>query len=124
MKIAAATDDGNTVAADFEDAAYYAVLTVESGLIVGRELRQKRPQGWYRTTGHAEHHGPSDAVPEAAHRHDMLGDPIRDCDAILVSGISPQARSHLEAIGIWPVVVAPGPIDAAVQAFVAGTVPG
>lgn len=122
MKIAAATNDGSTIAADFADAAYYAVLTVEAGLIVARELREKRPRGWYRVAGHVEHHGPADAAPEVVHRHDMLADPIRDCDAILVSGISPQDHSHLEAIGIWPVVVEPGAIDAAVQAFVAGTV--
>ncbi|HOG45077.1 MAG TPA: NifB/NifX family molybdenum-iron cluster-binding protein [Anaerolineae bacterium] len=120
MKIAAATNDGANIAADFGDAAYYAVLTVEAGSIVVRELRQKQPQGWYRVAGHAEHRGPAGAVPEAVHRHDDLADPINDCQAVLVAGISGRDREHLETVGIWPIVTYSGPIDAAVQAFLAG----
>jgi predicted Fe-Mo cluster-binding NifX family protein len=124
MKIAAATDDGATIAADYGRAAYYAVLTVEAGSVVVRELRQKQPQGWYEAPGHAEHHGPADAVPETVHRHDPFVDPIRDCQVVLVAGIDPRDREHLEAAGIWPVVTWPGPIDAAVQAFLAGELVG
>jgi len=124
MKIAAATNDGATIAASFATAAYYAVLTIEEGAVVVRELRQKQPQGWYEAAGHAEHHGPADAMPETAHRHDALADPIRDCEAVLVAGIDPLDREHLEAAGIWPIVTWPGPIDAAVQAFLAGELVG
>lgn len=120
MKIAATTDDGATIAADFTAAAYYAVLTVEAATVVVRELRQKQPQGWYRVAGHTEHHGPAGAIPEAVHRHDTLADPIRDCQAVLVANISARDREHLEGVGIWPIVTQPGPIDAAVQAFLAG----
>ncbi len=120
MKIAAATDDGRTIAADFRRASYYAVMTIEGGMIAGRELREKQPQGWYRAAGHAEHHGPRSTAPETVHRHDLLADPIRDCRAVLVAGIDPVDRGHLEAIGIWPIVTDGGPIDAAVQAFLAG----
>lgn len=124
MKIAAATNDGATIAADFGSAAYYAVLTVEEGSVVVRELRQKQPQGWYEATGHAEHHGPADATPETVHRHDALADPINDCQVVLVAGIEPHDRDHLEAVGIWPIVTWPAPIDAAVQAFLAGELVG
>jgi len=124
MKIAVATDDGCNIAADFERAAYYAVLTLEEGMIAERELRQKEPAGWYRVAGHVEHHGPRGAAPEAVHRHDMLADPIRDCEAVIVANIDPQTRAHLESIDIWPIVTDPGPIDAAVQAFLAGTLVG
>ncbi len=120
MKIAAATNDGATIAADFAGASYYAVVTVEQGMIVAHELRQKQPQGWYEAAGHAEHHGPADATPETVHRHDQLADPINDCQAVLVAGIGPREREHLETVGIWPIVTRPGPIDAAVQAFLAG----
>ncbi len=120
MRIAAVTDDGATIAADFAAASYYAVLTVEQGTIVAHELRQKQPQGWYEAGGHAEHHGPQDVLPEVAHRHDQLADPIKDCQAVLVAGIDPRDREHLEAVGIWPVVTRPGSINAAVQAFLAG----
>ena len=121
MKIAAATGDGCTIAADLRRAAYYAVLTVEGGLIVGRELRQKQPQGWYRATGHAEHRGPAGAAPETVQGHDMLADPIDDCVAVLASAMDPASRDRFQEAGIWPVEVEPGPIDAAVRALAAGT---
>lgn len=124
MKIAAATDDGATIASDFASAAYYAVVTVEEGMIVARELRQKQPQGWYRVAGHVEHRGPEGAAPETVHRHDDLADPIHDCQAVLVANIEPHDREHLEMVGIWPIVTQPGPIDAAVQAFLAGELVG
>lgn len=121
MKIAVATDDGRNIAIDFARASYYVVLTIEEGLIADRELREKQPQGWYQVSGHAEHRGPGGATPEMAHRHDELADPIRDCQAVLAANISPEDRGHFEAIEIWPIVVEAGPIDAAVQAFLAGT---
>ncbi len=124
MKIAAATDDGSTIAGDFRRASYYAVLTVEGGTIAGRELRQKHPQGWFRARGHVEHHGPRGVAPETVHRHDLLADPIRDCQVVLVAGIERVDRGHLEAAGIWPIVTEPGPIDTAVQAFLAGELVG
>jgi predicted Fe-Mo cluster-binding NifX family protein len=120
MKIAAATDDGHTIALDLESAAYYVVYTVDAGLIVGLELREKRPRGWYQATGHAEHRGPSGAIPEAVHGHDMLTDPIRDCQVLLASGVEPATRGRLEAAEIWPIIVDPGPIETALQAFMAG----
>ncbi len=124
MKIAAATDDGANIAADFGRASYYAVVTVEQGMIVARELRQKQPQGWYEAGGHAEHRGPRGAAPETVHRHDQLADPIHDCQAVLVANIDARDREHFETIGIWPIVSHPGPIDAAVQAFLAGELVG
>jgi len=41
MKIAAITDDGVTISQHFGRAPYYAVLTVEEGRVVRRELREK-----------------------------------------------------------------------------------
>lgn len=120
MKIAAATNDGATIAADFEQADYYAVLTIEQGMIVERELREKTPRGWYRAGGHAEHHGPVGAAPEAESRPDMLVDPIDDADMVLAAGLDGASRGRLEEAGIWPVVVEPGPIDEAVRALLAG----
>lgn len=124
MKIAVATNDGCTIARDLGRAAYYAVLTVEGGLIVGRELREKQPRGWYRATGHAEHHGPASSVPETVQGHNMLVDPIDDCAALLASGIDPVSREQLEEAGIWPVEVEPGPIEPAVRALMAGALVG
>ena len=124
MKIAVATDDGCNIAADLEHAAYYAVLTVDEGRIVHRELRDRLPQGWYQATGHVEHHGPYLARPETAHRHDPLTDPISDCQVVVAANMPDEVRQRFEAINIWPIVTEISPIDAAVQAFVSGQLIG
>ena len=41
IKIAAITDDGQTISQHFGRAAYYAVLTIEDGKIIAREQREK-----------------------------------------------------------------------------------
>ena len=41
MKIAIATDDGQTISAHFGRARAYAVLTVRDGVVIERELRPK-----------------------------------------------------------------------------------
>ena len=73
MKIAIVTEDGHTVSQHFGRAPYYAVLTVEGGLIVARELRPKT--GPHQTGGPREEHagsGPHGTSPEAQSRHDQM----------------------------------------------------
>ena len=114
MQIAAATNDGCHIAPDLAHAAYYMVLSIEEGAIVHRELRDKLPRGWFRAPGHAEHHGPASASPEAPPSYDLLVDPIRDCRFLLAAHISPEEAGRLEEAGITPISIEPAPIDEAV----------
>jgi len=41
VKIAIVTDDGQSISAHFGRARAYAVITVEDGVVVGREIRPK-----------------------------------------------------------------------------------
>lgn len=114
MKIAAATNDGCHIAPDLDHAAYYAVLTLEEGSIVHRELRDRLPRGWYRAPGHAEHHGPRGVSPELRPSADTLTDPIRDCRFLLAAHITPEEAGRIAEAGITPISIEPAPIDEAV----------
>ena len=55
MKIAAITDDGKTISAHFGSAPKIAVIEVEDGQVIGRELRDK--PGHSHEHGHDHDHG-------------------------------------------------------------------
>ena len=54
MKIAAITDDGNTISQHFGRAQYYLVATVENGQIVNREMRNKLGHTQFSNQPHEE----------------------------------------------------------------------
>ena len=54
MKIAAITDDGNTISQHFGRAAYYLVVTVENGQIIDREFREKLGHAHFVNQPHPE----------------------------------------------------------------------
>jgi predicted Fe-Mo cluster-binding NifX family protein len=129
MKIACVTDDGKTISAHFGRAAYYAVLTVEGGQIVNRELRDKMGHAHFvsqdtaqgaaqeaatqSTTGHG-----TDA---ASHdRHVSMAGTIADCEALLCRGMGRGAYLSMERVGIKPLVTDMAEIDAAVMAYSQG----
>jgi predicted Fe-Mo cluster-binding NifX family protein len=121
MKIAAVTDDGITISQHFGRASQYAVLTVEKGQIVSRELRDKL--GHSHFAGQERAHDPSQPHgfgPEAQDRHSRMIGAIQDCQVLLARGMGSGARSSLEAAGIHTIVTDVEDIDAAVQGFVAG----
>jgi predicted Fe-Mo cluster-binding NifX family protein len=120
LKIAAVTDDGQTISQHFGRARYYAVLTIEDGKIVAREQREKM--------GHAHFAGePHESVqadprghgfsPAEQDRHVLMAEAIRDCHFLLARGMGGGAYSSLEQLGIRPVITDIADIDeAALQA--------
>jgi predicted Fe-Mo cluster-binding NifX family protein len=126
-KIAMASDDGETVAADFRTARHYVVVTLENGEIVDRELRPKvagaapvpdtgprDPND--RFAGHKVGPGPRS-------RHDEMAASVGDCEAVLAGAMSTGAMSALRGYGIEPVVTDVRDIAEAVEAYLAGLAP-
>ena len=107
MKIAIITDDGKTISQHFGRANYYAVLTVESGQIVGREMREKL--GHRHFGQEAQEHAPN---PDQRHgfdaksqtRHAQMAQAIEDCDALICRGMGAGAYESMRERGIRPVV--------------------
>lgn len=121
MKIAFITDDGRTISAHFGRARYYAVLTVENGQVVARELRPK--------LGHAQfsaqespgaHTGPHGTDPASQSRHAGMAEAIRDCETLVCGGMGYGAYQAMRELGIKPVVTDEVEIEVALRAYLEG----
>lgn len=123
MKIACVTDDGITISQHFGRAPYYAVLTVENGQIVGRELRDKLGHNQFAGEPHAEEHGAHHGTDAASHdKHVRMAHAIADCEALLCRGMGWGAYDSMRRLGIKPVVTDIARIDDAVLAYAKGTI--
>ena len=124
MKIAAITDDGQTISQHFGRAAYYLVATVESGQIVNRELRDKLGHAHFMNQPHAdEQPGQPHGMDAVSHnKHLQMAESIADCEALLCRGMGMGAYESMKALGIRPVVTDIAAIDEAVMAYVGGNI--
>jgi len=123
MKIAAITEDGVTISQHFGRAPYYAVLTVENGEIVKREMRDKL--GHVHFVGEKERldaSGRHGFGPGAQDRHAWMAAAIADCQVLLCRGMGWGAHESMKQAGITPIVTDIAEIDAAVQAYLDGTI--
>ncbi len=92
MKIAIVTDDGRAVSAHFGRARSYAVLTVEDGVIVGRELRPKFAPHLLGEPEPEHLAGvPHGTDPASQMRHDQMAAAIADCQVLIAGGMGQGA---------------------------------
>lgn len=123
MKIACVTDDGITISQHFGRAPYYAVLTVENGQIVARELRDKMGHNQFFREEHVETPGQRHGTDPTSHdKHTRMAGAISDCEALLCRGMGWGAYDSMRRLGIKPVVTDIARIDDAVLAYAAGTI--
>jgi predicted Fe-Mo cluster-binding NifX family protein len=124
MKIAAITDDGKTISQHFGRAPYYLVVTVEEGVIVDQELRDKLGHAQF---SHEHHDPPTRGQPHGFGRgshdkHVRMSASITDCEALLCGGMGRGAYWSMEQRGIKPVVTNIIDIEEAVMAYVDGNI--
>lgn len=117
MKIALVTDDHQTISAHFGRAQFYEVFTIEAGRVTARETcarnnhkiavldKQLEPGG-----GHQHQHD-----------HNAMIAPITGCEALLSRGMGMGAHASLKEHGIRPIITDIREIQAAVEAYIAGT---
>jgi predicted Fe-Mo cluster-binding NifX family protein len=123
-KIAAITDDGETISQHFGRATYYLVATVKNDEIVERELRPKLGHSHFMNELHAEDqpaqpHG----LDSASHdKHMQMAEAIADCEAVLCRGMGRGAYDSMNVRGITPVVTDIATIDDAVMAYARGEI--
>jgi len=124
MKIAAITDDGQTISQHFGRAPYYLVATVENKQIVKRELRNKLGHAQFGNQPHPEEQpGQPHGMDSASHnKHLQMAESIADCEALLCRGMGTGAYESMKAVGIRPVVTDIVTIDEAVMAYVQGNI--
>ena len=125
MKIAAVSEDGVTISQHFGRAPYYVIVTVEDGKVVSREMRDK--MGHAQFAGSQPEHEPGEDArghgfdPAAQDRHWRMASAISDCQVLLTRGMGAGAYESMQEAGIRPVVTDIPTIDAAVAAYLAGT---
>jgi predicted Fe-Mo cluster-binding NifX family protein len=124
MKIAVITDDGKTVSQHFGRAPFYSVFTIESGKIVTREMRDKLGHNQFSGSGEVEHqHGGQHGFDEASHnRHTQMANSIADCQVLICGGMGMGAYESMRRLNITPIVTDIRDIDAALQAYLDGTI--
>ena len=134
MKIAALTDDGETLSADYPGARYYLVLTVIDGKITSQERRDKMICGSHAHNhddhndhnDHDDHDAPVTVLPPAGtwasippHHQQMIA-PIADCRAVLARGFRPPIYADLQRAGVYPILTAVTDIATAALDYSAG----
>lgn len=125
MKIALITDDGKTISQHFGRALQYAVLTIENGEIVQRELRAKLGHQHFANESHDHVHEPGQRHgfdPASQTRHTQMAEVITDCEALLCRGMGTGAYESMKASGIRPIVTDVEAIDEAALAFSRGEI--
>lgn len=132
MKIAAITDDGQTISQHFGRAGHYVVCTVEDGQVTEREMRSKAGHRDFvheddHQHGHDHEHGHGHEQGHgfgagAGQRHARMIDAITDCDVVLVRGMGRGAYRAMEEANIEAIVTDIASIDEAVQAYIDGEI--
>jgi predicted Fe-Mo cluster-binding NifX family protein len=120
-KIACITDDGRTISQHFGRALHYAVLTIDDGQVVARELRDKLGHQQFSAQEEEEVPGQRHGTDAASHdKHVGMAQAIQDCEVLLCRGMGYGAYQSMQQVGIRPVVTNEVEIDAAVQAYIEG----
>jgi len=128
MKIAAVTDDGITISQHFGRATKYMVVTVENGVKIGRELRDKLGHRDFQKEGDEGHHHDHDDErgrgfgQHSSDKHQRMFAAITDCQVLLARGMGRGAYLGLEGAGIRPVLTDISEIDAAVISVIDGNI--
>jgi predicted Fe-Mo cluster-binding NifX family protein len=124
MKIAAITDDGETISQHFGRAPYYLVVTIEAGKIADRQLRSKLGHAQFADEPHApEQPGQPHGMDPASHnKHLRMAEAIADCEALLCRGMGMGAYESMKARGIRPIVTDIVSIDEAAIVYAEGKI--
>ncbi len=123
MKIAVITDDGKVISQHFGRANFYAVLTIENGNIIHREMRDKLGHKHFANEPHehADESGQRHGFdPASQSRHGQMAETIADCEALLCRGMGAGAYESMKARGIRPIVTDVEAIDDAALAYASG----
>ena len=108
MKIAVATEDGQTVSAHFGHAPYYAVIEIAENRGLEQEMRAKVHHD------NGRRHGPG-------YSHDSMFASIADCQVLIVGGMGTPAHRAALACGLRVIATGQRDIATAVQAYLDGT---
>lgn len=124
MKIAAITDDVQTISRHFGRAVHYLVVIVEDGKIADRQMRDKpgcsRFVAQLHETGHFGRLYSGNTTFH--HEHCPWAESIADCEVLLCGDMEISVYEGIKVRGIRPIVTDIAEIDKAVIAYVRGEI--
>lgn len=99
MRVAVASQDGESISAHFGRCACFIIFDVEDGKVLRKELRENTHAshggGNCHTAGHGDH----------PHSHSAIVQALHDCQAALCYGMGWRVADDLMRNGIRPAVV-------------------
>jgi len=121
VKIAIITDDGKTISQHFGRAQYYLVITIEEGIAVNREMREKIGHNHFSAVGTEEHGHEHHGSDEASHgKHSQMAQAIADCSTVICGGMGMGAYESMRRLNIQPMVTDFTDIETVLQAYISG----
>ncbi len=122
MKVAVISDNGNDLSQHFGRAPYYIVFTIEDGKITQRDLREKLGHNQFGGGHHEHEHSHEHGQDAASHgKHASMAEAISDCEALICGGMGMGAYESLKRLNIKPIVTDISDAEAAVKAYVDGS---
>lgn len=136
MKIALVSNNGIQISPHFGRAKSFIVVTLKDGQEVARELRTKPAHqichGGDHDHSHDQGHsqpimGPDEVdqmgslTPSTSGHHGAVLELISDCSVVIGGGMGMGMERHLQAAGIQPILTSIRPVNAALKAYLAGT---
>jgi hypothetical protein len=128
MKIAAVTDDNETISLHVRIATKCAVLEVDQGQIVTREIRERIGYFDCQREGindQHQHHGELIGKRYGQHSGEIHWDWFRlisDCNTVVSRGMDQRTYFRLRCMGIQPIITDIPEIKKAVQAVIDETI--
>jgi len=110
IKIAVPTDDGTTISRHFGQAAYFTVVSLENNQVASTETRAK-----------ASHNHGDHTSTQGVHPGQAMVDSISDCQVLICGGMGTPVFNRAQAAGLTVILTRLPTIDAALQAYAAGT---
>jgi len=99
MRVAVASQDGETISAHFGRCACFIIFDIEDGKALLKEVRQNA----HSHDGEGNCHNPGHC--DQPHSHAALCQTLHDCQAALCYGMGWRAADELRQNGIQPVIV-------------------
>lgn len=122
MKVAVISDNGTDLSQHFGRAPYYIVFTIEDGKIIQRDQREKLGHNQFGGGHHEHEHSLEHGQDAASHgKHASMAEAISDCEALICGGMGMGAYESLKRLNIKPIVTDMTDAEAAVKAYVNGS---
>jgi len=123
MKIAFATNDGNTVSQHFGRSRYFKIFTVEANKIESEELRERHSGHHSQEHNHNHQDEPNHthgSSPEHDAKHDQMAQEISDCQVMVCGGMGYGAYMRFMQNGINVVLTDQTDIKKACELYIEG----